>query len=301
MKKKIRLIISIVIILITLAVFAHYLTSHASLLKQLTKTSPAIIIAIAFLYGCWFTSLAFILHASLKLCLKKLTIKDNLLLTAYSTIVNFFVLGQGGPAVRGAYLKKKHDLQVRTYIFVTLLYLGLYGLVSAVLLVAGNEPWWLTLGVIILIGLLGFFGSKFYIKKAKIDKESLNLSYKNLAYLLGVTILQSVIQIAIYFVELHSVNHSITLRQTITYTGAANFALFVALTPGAIGIRETFLIFSERLHHISSANIVSANIIDRSVFLVFLGVLSLAVAAFHAQEKLSIKQSSKIGEKTKTV
>jgi uncharacterized membrane protein YbhN (UPF0104 family) len=83
----------------------------------------------------------------------------------------------------------------------------------------------------------------------------------------------------------------------ITYTGAANFALFVALTPGAIGIREAFLLFTRHLHHISSANIVAANIIDRAIFIVVLGVLFGLTLGFHAKYK-SLWRKSNDGAET---
>jgi uncharacterized membrane protein YbhN (UPF0104 family) len=65
-------------------------------------------------------------------------------------------------------------------------------------------------------------------------------------------------------------------------------ALFVSLTPGAIGIREAFLTFSQQLHHIDTSTIVAANIIDRAVYLVFLGVLFIFVFSLHARDKLSL-------------
>jgi uncharacterized membrane protein YbhN (UPF0104 family) len=106
------------------------------------------------------------------------------------------------------------------------------------------------------------------------------------------TVIQSVIQITIFAVELDYVNPNISVHQAVTYTGAANFSLFVALTPGAIGIRETFLLLSRHLHHISSANIISASIIDRAVFIVFLGFVFILTIGLHANYKNFIKKPS---------
>ena len=93
---------------------------------------------------------------------------------------------------------------------------------------------------------------------------------------------------AIYYVELHSLQSSITLGQAFAYSGAANFALFVALTPGAIGIREAFLFSTEKIHGVPQDVIVAANVLDRAVYLVFLGLLFLIVLSLHANKKLSI-------------
>jgi uncharacterized membrane protein YbhN (UPF0104 family) len=114
----------------------------------------------------------------------------------------------------------------------------------------------------------------------------------NVMLLFLATVLQAIVQVTIYAVELHSVNHHISLSQIITYTGAANLALFVSLTPGAIGIRESFLIFTEHLHHISSANIILANVIDRSVYLIFLLILVVLVSIWQIKNKWDSKHAT---------
>jgi len=90
--------------------------------------------------------------------------------------------------------------------------------------------------------------------------------------------------------ELHSIHPETSVAQALTYTGVANFALFVSLTPGAIGIREAFLVFSQNLHHLGNTIIVGANLIDRAVYLLFLGLLFVMTLALHAKDKLHIKQ-----------
>ena len=94
----------------------------------------------------------------------------------------------------------------------------------------------------------------------------------------------------IYGIELRQIGADASLSQILSYTGVSNFSLFVALTPGAIGIREAFLVFSQNLHHIDSSSIVAANILDRAVYLLFLGLLFILVIALHAKEKLNIKE-----------
>jgi uncharacterized membrane protein YbhN (UPF0104 family) len=291
MKKRFRLTISILLVLLTLGVLGYYLSHHRNLVTQLAHTPPQTILWLTLLYVLFFGSLALILQASLRMCRTTLRASENLLLNAYSLFINYFVPGQGGPALRGVYLKKRHNVRVRSYVFVTLLYYGLYGIVSVFLLLAGSRPWWQTM-VGVAIAIAGsVIAIQLYLRRSRSAKESLNLNLQNLSYLLAATVVQAVIQITIYAVELHSVNAHAALRQTITYTGAANLALFVALTPGAIGIRESFLLFSERLHHISSAHIVAASIIDRAVYLLFLAVLGIFTIGFHAKEKLRVKQA----------
>ncbi len=291
MKKRLRITVSIVLVLLTAVVFGYYLSKHRSILSQLKHTSPSTIIWLLLLYGLWFGGLTLILLASLRICRKSLSGKENFLLNAYSTLVNFFVPGQGGPVVRGLYLKRRHRLLVRNYIVATLLYYGCYAVVSCLLLLAGSQRWWWTLLAVVLIGSVSSLVIALYIRRSKARTNKLDIRPINLLFLLLATALQAAVQVTIYAVELHAVSHHVTLGQVMTYTGAANFALFVALTPGAIGIRESFLVFSERLHHISSTNIVAANVIDRGVFIVFLGILFLLTLGFHAKATLGLKQA----------
>jgi uncharacterized membrane protein YbhN (UPF0104 family) len=99
------------------------------------------------------------------------------------------------------------------------------------------------------------------------------------------TLCQLFVWAVIYYVELRAVHTGASLLQAITYGGAANFALFVSLTPGAIGFREAFLAFSKQLHHISTSGILAASVIDRSVFVVFLGLMALAILGTHANQR----------------
>ncbi len=198
--------------------------------------------------------------------------------------------GQGGPAIRGLYLKKRHGLKIRSYVLVSLLYYAMYAVVSAFLLLAGSRPWWWTVLGVLAAGGGSWLVIHIYMRRSKLHEDALDLRPRLLLALLGVTALQTVLQIALYGVELQAVNPHIGFVQIMTYTGAANFSLFVALTPGAIGIRESFLLFSERLHHIGSTTIVAANVIDRGVYLIFLGALFVLTLVLHAKKSLQLKR-----------
>src|SRR6185312_11421412 len=107
------------------------------------------------------------------------------------------------------------------------------------------------------------------------------------------TLIQISFVAVIYYSELRSVAPGTTFGQAVIYTGAANLALYVSLTPGAIGFRESFLLFSRHLHHISSTTIVAASILDRAVYVVFLLGLAVFVFGTHVNRRLkAVKASS---------
>jgi len=290
MSKKARSILGPLLLLTTVAVGFRYLMVHRELLRQLKHTPISTTLLVMVLYMAMFGALLLILGISIKICSKKIARQENSLLNAHSLLINFFIPGQSGPAYRGAYLHKRHKLKVKNYIAVTLLYYVFYAAVSICLLMLGAGLWrQLLLATVLSTAICALVITK-YPKYSKLRNKGLALSRSNVSILVAVTALQAVIQIAIYAVELRSVNHNISFGQVIAYTGAANLALFAAFTPGAIGIRESFLIFSEKLHHINSANIVVANVIDRSIYLAFLlGILAIMVFV-HAKGKINFRK-----------
>lgn len=292
MKKRVRLALGLLLIAATIAVFAVYLHSHTNLIKELRHVSLVTAIWLLVLYGLWLGALVLILQAALYICRRSISAEENILLNAYSTLTNFFVPGQGGIALRGVYLKKMHKLKIRDYVTSMLLYYACYAIVSAFMLLTPSRSWWQSVIGIVVIGGGCVIGARWYMGRIKEKSDGLNITVPSIALLLGATIVQAIIQVIIFAVELHSVNHHISLGQVITYTGAANFALFVALTPGAIGIRETFLVFSQSLHHISTANIVDASIIDRAIFLVYLGLLFALTLILHAKNRLQVSKTT---------
>lgn len=291
MKKKVKLALVFLILAATIVIFVRYATAHPELLRELRDTNPLLLVSLLMLYVVWFLALVVILRISLRLYGKTMARQENLLLNAYSSLANFFGPGQSGPAFRGIYLKKRIGLSIKSYIFATLLYYGFYAVLSAFLLFVGSQPWWQTVLLMMGAGAGSIIVIRWYGKKSHIkDEPGINLI--NLGWLFAATAVQMAIQVIIFYAELQSVDTNISFAQTLTYTGAANFALFAALTPGAIGIREAFLVFSQNLHHIGNVAIVAANVIDRAVYLVFLGLLFVLVLSLHAKDKLRLNKTS---------
>jgi hypothetical protein len=290
MKNRVRLGLSLGIVLLTVGAFAYYLARHSYLLRQLAHTSPYVIIGLLVMYVVILGVLVLVLQASLRMCRMAMPARENFMLNAYSLFANFFMIGQAGPGVRAVYLRKHYKLSMRKYLSATLLYYLCYAAVSGAFVVAGSAlPGWLAAVIIVFCGGAGILAVRLYSRRAQANVAGLDIGLSSIGFLLFATLLQVVLQTIIYFVELHTVHAHADLKQTIAYTGVANLALFVGLTPGAIGIRESFLVFSERLHHISGSAIVAANIIDRSDYILFLGLVFVAVIGFHAQNRFSLK------------
>jgi uncharacterized membrane protein YbhN (UPF0104 family) len=292
---KLRTAFGLGITFITIGLFVYYLVTHASLWHQLMTTRPITILTLLVIFGFWFASMALILVAILRICNIEIPLRNNLLINAYSTFINYFLPGQGGPVLRGLYLKGRYKLPFSHYIFATLTYYVFYAGVAMLLLLGAIDSWWDTLFGVVVVSVLAFAGSRYYARKHRLNGRGLNFSLPNLAFLLFATCVQAICQVAIYWVELNSVAPGFKIDQVMSYTGAANFALFVNLTPGAVGIRETFLLFSQKIHHFTNAAIVGSNILDRSVYIIFLAVIFVVLLVARGKSAFPIKGNPAIG------
>lgn len=285
--------LSVAIILATLAAAVYYFLKHRSLATSLRHISPIVIAEVLVLYLIMLVVLVVIFNATMRLVNVRIHFKENGLINAYSLFMNFFIPGQTGPAFRAYYMKKNHSLKYLDYTIATIIYYLIYGVISVIFVLAGSQAYYISLPLILASVIIAALGVKIYVAKHK--NTRINLSGSNVTFIVLATLGQVVLQTIIYAVEIHTVKSGIHFDQVITYTGTANLALFVALTPGAIGIREGFLILTEKLNHISSSTIVLANVIDRSVYIVFLLVLGLAIITLKVKDRLdAIKQDEKI-------
>ena len=290
-KSHIRTIIAIGLLVIMIGFFACFIHGHPQIITSLRHTSPYLIIILLLFYGLMMIWWMQIYNCVLSLCGQPLKSSENMLLTIYSTLANFFIPLQSGPGIRAAYLKKRHNTPVYSYLLATLLYLGIYAVISAGFLFVASSYWWLALPAVILASIISY--TVIVVAKKQFEKRSkqikLDLSINKLTKLVIFTLAQLTTQAIIYGIELNSLHPAgYTIRRVFSYTGAANFSLFVSLTPGAIGFREAFLEFSQSLHHFTTNIILAANIIDRGVFLIFLAILFMIMLATHAKNKLKI-------------
>ncbi len=289
MKGRIKTVLGPIIIAGTIAAFAYYIKRHPEAIDHIRQLPPPTIGLLLALYTAVFLAYAMVTRASLRMYDKTMSGQENILFNAYSSLINFFGPGQSGPIFRGAYLKKRHNLTVRQFMFTMFIYLGFYAMASGLLMVVGSRPWWQTVLLMTAIGGASLAWIWRYKRRAKLEATR-GFNLINIGWIFGATALQVLTVAVIYGIELQRVGAHASIGQIMSYTGVANFSLFVALTPGAIGVREAFLVFSQNLHHISSSTIVAASVIDRAVYLLFLGLLFIVVVTMHAKNKLGVQQ-----------
>ena len=292
MKRELKIVLGPVILIGTLAAFAYYLQGHPQVIDRLKSTSVGTVAKILLLYTGTLLTLVVLLYASLPLYKKSIGLRENFLLNAYSSLVNFFGPGQSGPGFRAAYLKIKHGILLKQYIFMTLIYYSFYTVFSGLLLFAAVLPWWQTGLLLFAISAFSSGLIKLFVRRERsvvVDVPPA-VFLKAISLIAAATLVQVSLIAAVYSIELRSLDPGLGLSQIIAYTGVANFSLFVALTPGSIGIREAFLLFTQDLHGVSKDIIITANVLDRAIYILFLGTLFLVILAMHVGPRLDIKK-----------
>lgn len=282
-KRYLKPVLALIVLVATVAGFIWYFQTHPSVGEQLSRTSPGLIVLLLALYVGTIVALAMVTASTARLCRAAMRPAESILLTAYTAVINFFGPLQSGPAVRAVYLKKKFNVNMKQFGVATLVYYFFYAAFSGLFLLSGLLKWWLlpltALGLVVMYAIL---------RSRQFGPRLRQLDLGGWYYLAAATLLQVSLIAAIYYAELHSIDPSISLGQAIIYTGAANFAMFVSITPGAIGFREAFLVFSQNLHHVPSSTIVAANILDRSVYILLLIGLAVFILSFHAKAHLGL-------------
>ncbi len=276
--------ISIIAIFAFFLFFGYYLTNHPEIIQNILGIGYLNTIWLLVLYGVILLTSFGIMYATVLLCRKKISSKNSLLLTIYSSLINFFGPLQSGPAVRAVYLKTKIGLRIRDYTYAMLFYYFAFAALNTSLLFINTAPWLTLIGVVLAITMTIIGTNKFGLQPLK----------KYVFYIFALTTIQIFLMVIIYSIELNAINNlaNYTTMQTIVYTASANLSLFVSLTPGAIGFREAFLVLSESLHNIPLNSIVASGIVDRAVYILFLVILFFVSSGLHLKQMFVRKHQS---------
>jgi uncharacterized membrane protein YbhN (UPF0104 family) len=278
-----RRIAAIGILSLSIGAFVYYFRTHPEVIDRLSLVSPWQLGLVLLLYGVSIGGLAFVNAATLALCNVRLPNRESALLTMYSSVVNFFGPLQSGPAVRALYLKQKYNLKLSHYTAVTMVYYIVFAAISGMMLLSRLLGVWLLPLAALGVAVLAYI----FQKDIPFLRRFKQLRWRGLYMLAIATAFHLTLITCIYFIELRAILPGVTFGQAIIYTGAANFALFVSVTPGAIGFRESFLLFSQRLHGIDSNTIILASAIDRVIYIVFLLILVVAIFMTHASKRFA--------------
>ena len=290
--RRIRIVAAVLVISLTLGLFAYYLTTRPDTLSTVLSLDAGQLLLLTLAYVGTVAANGFVLWASLRLLKKPVRFIENVALTGSSSVVNFFGPLQSGPGFRAVYLKQRHGVSLKGFFGATLLFYGFFAAVNAAVIAvaavmappASEIPPLVLVAIVAISLVVALLALR--IPRLSAALRTVKLANVNTWYIfLGAAAL-SAATAAAYFVELTHVDPSITIGQAVVYAAAANLALFVSLTPGAIGFRESFLLLSQQLHGIAPDTVIAASIIDRAFYVVFLLVMFALLLLVGARSRL---------------
>lgn len=244
----------------------------------------------------------------------KLSTGESFYVGMLSAIGNFFGPLLGGASIRAVYLKRFHKLSYSNFTstlmsYYVILFLINFSLavISLLLLPKTSQTGALILffciGIIVLVG---FTFIKLPDKNVVLNKSYSNLFNKiietiyNIGFgwkiivkkgdllfkLTGLALLSFSAQYMISFVEFKAIGVEVSPAALGLYTAILSISLLVSFTPGAIGVRESMLIFIGLTLGVSTEQILQVAIIDRGVTFLLLFALFLITRSTKIKNKL---------------
>lgn len=276
----------VLLVITTIILFGYYFANNSDQFSRIGELSFLEVALIVLGQSIVIASNIVMLMILLRYVSRRIPVVDAARVTAYSSLINFFGFLQGGVGFRGLYLKRTYGMPLRTYLGLTTVQYFLFFSASGALLllglgIGGNGKITLLLllaatSVCATIYALAKFTKLAFIRS--IFVRIVNISEYLRGHLLLSFLIASLVQLAgsllANYVELSSIGANVTLSGLLVYTGISQFAIVVAVTPGAIGVREAILLVAQQQMSLVTSDIVVAATIDRAIYCITLALFS---------------------------
>lgn len=231
---------------------------------------------------------------------KKLNLAEGIYIAILSAIGNYFGPLLGGTSIRAVHLKKSHGLSyskftstVAGYYLIIFIANSALAIVSILLLNKSRQTMPLLIFFSVWLAVLVALTFVRLPKKSRWDRfknkyvkylvtvvydieEGWHILIKNKALMVKLMLLGFsgfAITFFLTLVEFNAINVHVSLPALGLYTSLVTVSMLLSFTPGAIGIRETILIFVSVTLGVTNAQILQVAVIDRGVNFVVLLML----------------------------
>jgi uncharacterized membrane protein YbhN (UPF0104 family) len=246
---------------------------------------------------------------------RRLSMGEGVYVGILSAIGNFFGPLLGGAGIRAVYLKRVHNLPYAKFTSTLMIYYVILFAINFALAIAGLIVLDLDGDSHFLIALFGgglvfLVGSVFIRlpKRARVDNPRWSKPVRRilryltdiedgwrrmtampvlLVKLVGLAALSVAAQFLIAFVSFDSIGADVSWASLAVYVSIVMISLLVAVTPGAIGIREAMLLLVSETLGVSDGEIIQVAVIDRGVTFAVLFALFLATRSTRLRLRLT--------------
>jgi uncharacterized membrane protein YbhN (UPF0104 family) len=292
-------LLKISLLILTIILFAGYYLNNRESFVRISDLSAIQVFLIFTGQSLVLLANTITLYVIVSFFHKRIHPSDAARVTAYSSLINFFGFLQGGVGFRGIYLKKYFSIQLKKYALITtvqyLLLLGSAGLLVLIGVgITTDIRSALLLASLITLGLLFLFLG---INKLGVNSilparfEGIGFVFHSRKiFLLGCSVtLQLLGSLIAYGVALDAIGAHLTVGGLLVFTGISQFSIIIALTPGALGIREGLLLIAQNQMLLTTGDIIVASTIDRIVYFITLALL--VPLALNVRSKLGLTEA----------
>lgn len=301
-----KLVARIFLTILVVSAFAYYFFSNRDSFAVLKTVSIVALISIGLIELLIIATNALYLKISLNIYERNGRWKDLFFATFKSSVINFFAFFQAGIGYRAYFMKKNYKISYKGFTSILVMNYWalmmvscLFGIVGLLLqeqslvskdLIVPSLLLSTTLILMILLvalpGTLAKITSYFKVSKLQSYIHQFQSHRTYWPSFIKIATAQYILSFLITVVLLKSIGADPTLEGVLVYAAVAQFSIFIALTPSAIGIKEGLLIATQDAMSVSTEQIVVAATLERVVYFVILIILG---AAMHFTEKLSTK------------
>jgi len=309
LKSGVKKNLSLLLTIFFLALFVAYVLFNLDDFRALREFPlPAAVLIIFLKIGLMITNALF-LKTILTAFDVKISGKHSFFILIYTTIGNHFTPIRGGAGFRAVYLRKKFNFPYSqfistlsgNYIIVILVYSfialtsliwihlarGLYS-PSLYVFVAGLFVFCLSIILIRIktqkleiqsnFKLLNKAGA--VLKKAVDGWNSIISRRLLVAKLFLISASGFLFIYTMTLIELKFIAAQTSIPSLLLYSALSNLSLFISITPGALGIRESLFIIFQNLMNLTTGDVLNIAVIDRGLVFITLALLYLSTKVF---------------------
>ncbi len=294
MKRNISLLILVLFFSWSIYFFWH---NHETF-KSISSLSLPNILFLVFLHSVFLFNSGLYIKTNLKEFNLHLKASECFGVSCVTTLFNYLTPFRGGAFIRASYLKKKYSFEYSKTIG-TLLgnYILIYwinsitGLLCCIIFLYSKKIYSITLITVLLLTFLFF--SVIILHPGSILTKSSNNKFRGeinniinswtslqkkpslLIKLSFITFSNLFISSLAMYYEFFFIDVSISYSQALLINAVGTFSLFFSITPGSLGIKETFIIIIANLVGINTSDAFLVSIIDRSISIIACFFLSI--------------------------
>lgn len=287
-------VIRILALFIVAVLFSAYISSKWDQFARLKNLNFFQALLITFGQLLILGSSAFMLSHIALATNKRLRVGEAFKVTSYSALVNFFGFLQGGVGVRGLYLKFRLKIPLKRFFYFTVVQYVTLFFISFILIVVGSvyiNGYSLLALLILLIAATVALLIENPLKRLSVAKPLSNIGIRGFLF---INLIQIIGCLVSYGIELSVIGADFSLAALLIYTGVTQFAIVLAITPGALGIKEGLLLLAAGQMNLTLDEIILSSTLDRLLlFVTYLIILPFAIAARQQLPNIKSAEASK--------